>query len=190
MALLLTETVARAHRAVQRGEHFHTDETLLLGLPIVMSRPMTDDPPLFSLLNVGIESFLPQESADIGSLLLTPEALYLKLREQNDCMILDGHTLLQLTIAEPQISPSTTNIFSGRIQTENRIQVGTWGVFSVRLRHPREQQRLIQLLQSWYEQRIPVRESYQGQRTFLLKSNMSYEEIQAFKQRYGVKLYG
>lgn len=188
MALLSTETLARAHRAAERGEYFHTDETLLLSLPILEPFALPADTSFFSVSS--IKSVFPQEQPAIGSLLLTPEALYLKLGEQAEQLILDGHTPLRLTIAEPEVAPPGTSLFASRVRIDNYVQAGSWPAYSVRLRHPREQQRLVQLLQCWYERRIPVRETYQGQRTFLLNPNMSYEEIQAFKQRYGVTLYG
>ncbi|RSK43697.1 hypothetical protein [Hymenobacter rigui] len=188
MTLLSTETLAQAHRAVQRGEYFHTDETLLLGLPILEPFATLADTSFFSISS--IKSVFPQEQPAIGSLLLTPEALYLKLGEQAEQLIVDGYTPLRLTIAEPEVTPLDTSLFPSRIQASNYIQAGSWHTYSFRLRHQREQQRLIQLLHCWYEQRIPLKESYEGQRTFLLNPTMSYEEIQAFKQRYGVTLYG
>jgi len=187
MTLLSPETLARAHRAVQRGEYVHTDETLLLGLPILAPLPAPTGTSFFSLS--GIESVFPQDRPVAGSLLLTPEALYLKLGGQVEQVILDCRTPLQLTIAEPEVAPPSTSLFANCLRIDNYVQAGSWPRYCVRLRHPREQQRLLQLLHSWYERRIPLKESYQSQRTFLLNPNMSYNEIQAFKLRYGVTLY-
>ncbi|MET4109065.1 hypothetical protein [Hymenobacter sp. UYP22] len=186
MAFLPTETLARVRRAVRRGEYFHTTE-VLLGLPILQPRTSNPNAPLFSI--TGIDGIFPEEQSVIGSLVLTPDALYREVGKQADCLALSSTTPLQFHIAELTLQTLRTSLIDIPVQTDNRIQAGSWPSCFVRLRQPHEQQRLVQLLQTWYEQRIPLKESYQGQRTFLLNPNMSYEEIQAFKQRYGVTLY-
>jgi len=45
------------------------------------------------------------------------------------------------------------------------------------------------LLRSWYHRRISIKEYCQDSRTFLLGRNLSYEQIQAYKQEFGVSLY-
>ncbi|KUG05949.1 hypothetical protein ASU33_00780 [Solirubrum puertoriconensis] len=73
---------------------------------------------------------------------------------------------------------------------ETTIRIGQWPEMAVRIRQQQQAQTLQQLLQAWYERRVPVWEMVGGQRTFLLKQNLSYEQIRAFEQQYGVKLYG
>ncbi|WP_165822186.1 hypothetical protein [Hymenobacter edaphi] len=56
------------------------------------------------------------------------------------------------------------------------------------MRQRADERRLGRLLQAWYERRLPLRETYRGQPALLLRHNLSYEDLQAFRQRYGVKL--
>jgi hypothetical protein len=81
----------------------------------------------------------------------------------------------------------------GRVEidgTTNYLRLDDQEPLQFLLSDHRALEQLRWMLQAWYEQGVPVREYHFTDRTFLLNPHMSYEEIQAFKKKYGVELYG
>ncbi len=58
--------------------------------------------------------------------------------------------------------------------------------FQVLLRTKRDQQHLLDVMKTWYRAGLTVRESVYDINTFLMRSDRSYEELQAAKKEYGL----
>ncbi|RTQ47442.1 hypothetical protein EJV47_18625 [Hymenobacter gummosus] len=125
----------------------------------------------------------PQEA---GQLLLGPERLKIVGRAEPWGRNLGPHSRLTLKYG------GYRGLHRGRVRfdgTTNYLQLDAEPPLRFLLRDEQALQQLRAALQGWYEQGVPVREYCFNDRTFLLNPDMSYEEIQAFKLRYGVSLY-
>ncbi|OON70990.1 hypothetical protein [Hymenobacter sp. CRA2] len=180
---LSPELLARTGPALRRGEFVHPDDTLLC-LPVVVE-PAAD---LSSTLPNYTWSH-PDQLLITGALVLSPDAAYREAAGRWERQELSASAGVRVELHGPTHYPYHRTSYEPEWQLANRIRVGSWPMLGVWLRLLHEQERLIRLLQTWYERRVPVQELYQHQRTFLLDPDMSYEEIQAFKRRYGVTLY-
>jgi hypothetical protein len=196
MPALAPELLACISRAARRGEYLHLEEPWLW-LPIVAAEP--PDTSARSWLDAGLmqqvlEDVFSPVTAPLGVLVLGPDIAYRETDGQWQQQQLPAQAPVRVEhngfSPDAYYYPAPADL-GGRRQRQllNRIQVGKWPADGVIVRGRPEQQRLIALLRSWYERGVPVREWYQGQRTFLLNPHMRYDDIQAFKKKYGVTLY-
>lgn len=196
MSILAPDLLARVSRAAQRGEYLHLDEPALW-LPIVPAEPSADSTPDWldaGLMQQVIADVFSPVTSPLGALVLTPDMAYREIGGQWQQQPLPARAPVRVEhngySPDAYYQSAAASLWSTpQRELLNRIQVGSWPADGVIVRGRAEQQRLIALLQSWYERRVPVREWFRGQRTFLLNPTMRYEEIQAFKRQYGVSLY-
>lgn len=72
---------------------------------------------------------------------------------------------------------------------ENFISVGKGPRYRFWTPSPDEAIGLRAVLRAWYHRRIRLKEYCHDSRTFLLERDLSYEQIQAYKQKFGVGLF-
>ncbi|WP_400192839.1 hypothetical protein [Hymenobacter sp. B81] len=189
MSRLSPDLLARARRAARRGEFFRPAE-LLLALPVLQP---ADEPEPARLRVVSVLGMVLNDQPApefTGVLVLTPDYAYLELNGQYHEQPLSAATPIHLEYAGYQTADWQLSLRGTEaVAADTRLQVGSWPRLPVLVRHAQHEQLLIQLLQGWYEQRVPVHEVYAGQRTILLGLNRGYAETQALKQRYGIRLY-
>ena len=193
---LTPDLLARISRAAQRGEYLYLDEPALW-LPIVPAELPAASTSAWldaGLMQQVVEEVFSPVTSPLGVLVLTPDMAYREIGGVWQQQPLPAKAPVRVEhhgySPDAYYTPAAASLWSKpQRKLLNRIQVGRWPADGVIVRGRAEQQRLIALLQSWYERRVPVREWVRGQRTFLLNPNMRYEEIQAFKQKYGVSLY-
>lgn len=196
MSALSAEVLARISQAARRGEYLYLDEPTLW-LPIVPAEPAATG--RLGWLEAGplqqvVEDVFSPVVAPLGVLVLSADAAYRETGGQWQQQPLPARAPVRVEhngySPEPYYQPTPASLWSKpKRELLNRIQVGQWPADGVIVRGAAEQQRLVALLRCWYERGVPVREWVRGQRTFLLNPGMSYDEIQAFKRRYGVSLY-
>tara|TARA_Y100000114_G_C11764078_1_gene332147 strand:+ start:23195 stop:23644 length:450 start_codon:yes stop_codon:yes gene_type:complete len=123
----------------------------------------------------------------IGSLTITPEFIALK----NQKFKLDQ--LYELTIHFESFYKkkeySAWSFYNLRSGTENYLsfqEKGNLHKYHFMQWGPASQQKLLKVLEKIYENGVPIKEYMDG-RTYL-GENLSYEEIQAFKSKYSLKM--
>ncbi|MCC3156067.1 hypothetical protein LJ737_02405 [Hymenobacter sp. 15J16-1T3B] len=192
---LTSAQLDRISQAARRGEYLYLDEPWLW-LPIVpVDPPPAGSPSWFDggLTRLVLEDVFSPVAVPLGALVLGVGMAYREVRGrwQQQQLPAQAPVRVEHNGYSPEAYYHDTAAFlwaTPERKLMNRIQVGEWPADGVIVRGRPEQQRLVELLDAWYERGVPVREWVRGQRTFLLNPHMRYEEIQAFKRKYGVSL--
>jgi hypothetical protein len=125
---------------------------------------------------------------ELGYLTSCEDALTLTIGGTEVYFPLDTSTVIELTYRGFKNEALTPRIRATGI--DNFIQINGGETYRFEILTELAQENLRVELRRWYLRKVVVKEHRQDGRTFLLHRNLSYEQIQAYKQEFGVNLYG
>lgn len=123
-----------------------------------------------------------------GYLLSTSDTLVLAIGEQEEAFPINALTSVEITYRGFKRERPTNRIRAGGI--DNFIQVNGGETYRFEMLTEQARENLRQELRRWYLLKVKLKEHHQDGPTFLLHRGLSYEQIQAYKQEFGVSLYG
>lgn len=126
--------------------------------------------------------------AEIGQLVSSIGELTLTVEGHETSFGLHPATRVMLTYRGFKNEALTTHIWATGI--DNFIQIDGGETYRFEMPTEQAQEALRQELRRWYHLNVKVKEQRQDGPTFLLHRGLSYEQIQAYKQEFGVSLYG
>jgi len=126
--------------------------------------------------------------AEIGQLVSSTDELTLTVEEYETSFALHPATQVMLTHRGFKDEVLTTRIWATGI--DNFIQIDGGETYRFEMPTEQAQEALRRELRRWYHLKVKVKEQRQDGPTFLLHRGLSYEQIQAYKQEFGVGLYG
>lgn len=131
---------------------------------------------------------LGSNRVELGHLTSGEEELTLSIDGQETRFPLDTLTSVELTYRGFKNEALTHRIRATGL--DNFIQMNGGETYRFEVLTEWAQENLRVELRRWYLRKVSVKEHRQGGPTFLLHRNLSYEQIQAYKQEFGVNLYG
>jgi hypothetical protein len=125
---------------------------------------------------------------EIGQLASSIDELMLTVEGHDTSFGLHPATQVMLTYRGFNNEVLTTRIRTTGI--DNFIQINRGETYRFEMPSEQAQEALRRELRRWYHLKVKVKEQRQDGPTFLLHRGLSYEQIQAYKQGFGVGLYG
>ncbi|MDO7849125.1 hypothetical protein Q5H92_22370 [Hymenobacter sp. M29] len=123
-----------------------------------------------------------------GHLLSTGKELLLNIGQQRITFPLNAATTVEITYRGFKGEHLTNRITASGI--DNFIQFNEGEVYRFEVLTAQAQETLRNEVRRWYHLKVQVKEWRRDGPTFLLHRDLSYEQIQAYKQEFGVGLYG
>ena len=122
-----------------------------------------------------------------GYLTSSDDALAFRIGEQEILLPLNATTTVELTYQGFEGERLTTRIRASGVDTF--IQLNGGKTYRFEMPSEGQQELLRNELRRWYHLKVRVKEHRSDGLTFLLHRDLSYEQIQSYKQEFGVSLH-
>ena len=123
-----------------------------------------------------------------GYLVGTIDSIMVSIGGRESFFPIDAFTAVEITYRGFKDERLTQRISASGF--DNFIRLNSGETYRFEVLSEQAQENLRNELRRWYLLKVKVKEYRQDGPTFLLHRNLSYEQIQAYKQEFGVNLYG